>query len=1198
MASVAQNITANHGMSATIVTCRNPFDPARDRDIQVISRRRRIDKLAPKTTQPFICLLNGEPLLRANQGWQVCVTNRDIVTFIILPQGGGGGSNPLKIVAMMAISYFAPGIGTALANSLGASGAGFMASTTVFGTTVGSIFGAGVSLLGNALLNALIPTPKPPSAQGFQSMAAPSPTYSLSAQGNAARLMEPIPVVYGRHIIYPDFAAEPYSEYAGNEQYLYQLMAIGMGEYAVESIRIEDTPLANFAEVDYEIVPPNTLITKFPINVINAVEVSGQEMLTNVTIGPFAANTPGTKANVLGIDIVMPNGLFYANDDGGLNAVGTSWRVEARLIDDVGAPLGSWVTVGTHSHSAATNTPQRLSYRYNVAHGRYEVKVTRTDAKKTDPRNGHTVLWAGMRAYLPGSQMYPCTIIAMRLRATNNISSTASRRINLTVTRKLPIWNGLTWSAPTTTSSIAWAIADILRSEYGAKAPNTRIDLAQLLALDAIWTARGDTFDAVIDSRMTVWEAITTVAQVGRAKPYMQGGIVHFTRDQAASVPVALFNMRNTLRGSLKTQYIMSADETADVVTVEYFDSTTWKPNEVTAKLPASAAEAPAKVKLFGCTDRNRAWKEGMYMAAANRYRRQIITFNTEMEGFIPTFGDLIAIAHDRQNWGQSGEIVGWDALNNIATLSEPADFSAGGTHYIALRQRDGSVDGPFVASAGIDDYQIVLGASPAFVPYSGYDEERTFYAFGPGEEHRRLARVMAVRPRTAETVEIMCVNEDAAVHTADTSTAPPVSVYWNLPAKVTKPVVSGLNVVLGGNASAPLLLVGWLPASGAESYLIDVTFDDGITWNRVGNTTASHVSFPARRGNTTIRVAGIGLAQGNFVEWTGDPYAAPPPDVKSFLVTVQPDGTRQFDWVMAGLPPDLAGFKLRYRLGTGWGWDDLSPMHTNLLLGAPYETNQLAAGEYTFGIKAVDDTGNESTNPVFIAGALADPRLSGVIYNVLPHTSAWQGTKTDCEVEPETNTLSASDSAVWTDLTTWDGYSRWVVTPATSIIYTHTTIDLGATVSFTPVISAIADGTQTLEEQHSDDDITYSAWAIAAGFVKARYIRIRITVSGSFPRIQVLDIKLNGKSLEEGFNDVDTSALAGVYKLGVGDIRLPLTKPYTSISQLQISLQNVGAGWSWEVVDKDSAIGPRIKIYNASNALADATIDAYVRGY
>ena len=34
-------------------------------------------------------------------------------------------------------------------------------------------------------------------------------------------------------------------------------------------------------------------------------------------------------------------------------------------------------------------------------------------------------------------------------------------------------------------------------------------------------------------------------------------------------------------------------------------------------------------------------------MAAANRYRRKTVTFSTELEGLIPTYGDLIAVSHD-----------------------------------------------------------------------------------------------------------------------------------------------------------------------------------------------------------------------------------------------------------------------------------------------------------------------------------------------------------------------------------------------------------------------------------------------------------------------------------------------------------------------------------------------------------------------
>ena len=66
-----------------------------------------------------------------------------------------------------------------------------------------------------------------------------SPTYSLQAQGNQARLGNPIPVIYGRHLIYPDFASQPYYKYIDNEQFVYQLHCLGQGDVppSIQDIR-------------------------------------------------------------------------------------------------------------------------------------------------------------------------------------------------------------------------------------------------------------------------------------------------------------------------------------------------------------------------------------------------------------------------------------------------------------------------------------------------------------------------------------------------------------------------------------------------------------------------------------------------------------------------------------------------------------------------------------------------------------------------------------------------------------------------------------------------------------------------------------------------------------------------------------------------------------------------------------------------
>lgn len=167
--------------------------------------------------KPTICLVNGDPVLRAD--WAITIIEETtIVSFIALPQGGGGGGKILKTVLSIAVMIAAPYVAGAIASTLGV--------TSAIGT---ALITAGVTLAGTALVNALVPPPSPASAVNNYNATSPSPTYSLQAQGNKARLGEPIPVIYGRHIIYPDFGSTPYAEFENNEQYLYQLHVIGTG---------------------------------------------------------------------------------------------------------------------------------------------------------------------------------------------------------------------------------------------------------------------------------------------------------------------------------------------------------------------------------------------------------------------------------------------------------------------------------------------------------------------------------------------------------------------------------------------------------------------------------------------------------------------------------------------------------------------------------------------------------------------------------------------------------------------------------------------------------------------------------------------------------------------------------------------------------------------------------------------------------
>lgn len=731
----------------------NPLNPNKGRISKVLPGKQTVWQIVKEQkidlSRPTVCFVNGVAKLRKD--WDMVLHQKSVVSFVALPLGGGGkSSNPLQVVLMVALVV-------ATVYTGGAVGA-------AYGAVWGGVAAAGVSIGGGILINTFVPTPKAALNGMTSSSLTQSPTYSLQAQGNEARLGNPIPVIYGRHLIYPDFASQPYYKYINNEQYVYQLHCIGQGEYDVEQIRIEDTPISSFEEITCQIIPPGGKNTLFEEDIITSAEVAGQELLTDNICGPFVLNPAETVINQIEIDVAFQRGCYYANNSGGMDNKTIQWKIDARLIDDEDNALGDWVALGTESVTSNNHNAMYKTYTYSVATGRYEVRATRLDTKDTSSRAGHEIRWASAKGYIVSEKNYGnVTLLAVVMRATDNLSQRSSRMVNCVVTRKLPIWSPDTgWSSLVATRSVAWALVDILKADYGAKLADKNIDLEVLARLDQTWSERGDTFNAVFDSKLTVYEALSRCAKVGRAIPFIQGGIVRFVRDEPKSIPVALFGPRNIIKNSLSIQYVMPSEDTADSVCVQYFSDKTWKTSEVVGSYEGSSSDKTATVELFGCTNKAQALREAVYMALANRYRRRIVTFMTELEGLIPTYGDLIAITHDMAKWGQGGEILSKNDMT--LTLSEPVSFEEGQTHYLALRKRNGSLSGPYVVTAGSLPTEVILSEEPDIDILTGTDAERTHFAFGTADKWSVLARVTGIRPRSNQ-VEITAVIEDSRVH-------------------------------------------------------------------------------------------------------------------------------------------------------------------------------------------------------------------------------------------------------------------------------------------------------------------------------------------------------------------------------------------------------------------------------------------------
>jgi len=723
-----------------------------------------------------------------------------------------------------------------------------------------------------------MPTPKNPA-----DLPAPDPVFSLSGQRNTMKIMEPIEVAYGRNKLWPSYAARPFNKYEGNEQYLYQLFCLGQGEFQVHGIYIEDTPIDSFQNVTYQLVPPGGQVTLFPGNVVTSVEVNRLELFgpneAQYTVyGPFALTASFTVTNKIEVDLTLPQGLYSSNDDdGGLSAVTVTALFEVRLIDDNGAPAGAWQTLAEFTKTLNTVNPQRYTLSVDVASGRYEIRGKRTNNASGSYRVGDTLTWESARAFLPNTTDYgSVTMLAVVAQASNNLNDNSANRINVDCTRKLVTRQNGAWTAAVPTRSVAWAFYDIFASAYGGQLGSEYIDLDELERLDAVWEGRQEYFDFVFNQKTTVWEAAKAAARVGRAVPIVNGSFVGLVRDETQAIPMGVFGVDNMLPDSFKWEVKLFDPKEYDSVQMVYVNSTSGLQESVMCLPPGSLGLNPNKITLAGCTNRDHAYHEGMYIAMSDRLLRENVTFRTGLEGYLPSYGDFVAVSYPLPKWGTSGHVVG--RSGNTLMLSEQVTFTAGQQHYILLRRDDGAGDGPYLVTQGPDSMSVELATSMSSgLTFGDTSREPVLFAFGPGQDWSRKCRVVEINPAGDEAVEVTCVNYDPAIFQFDQTSAPPVSAVPRPPSIPDRPVVPFLTVARVPTA-LDYVIVSWGPALGASSYVLQQS-TDGVNWTTVTQTSALSYQLNVVRGSLYLRVAGRGVALGTWATWNGEvgsPTGAP----------------------------------------------------------------------------------------------------------------------------------------------------------------------------------------------------------------------------------------------------------------------------------------------------------------------------------
>ena len=197
----------------------------------------------------------------------------------------GNSGKALKTVLMIAVMVYAPYAAPELAMAMGPG----VSAATAQGLIV---------MGGTLLINALIPPPKPELNDASGRSQSISPTYALTGGSNRARPHEPLPLVLGTHRIYPDMGARPYTEFEGEDQYLYQVFNFGLSDIDLSDIRIGTTPITDYSDVEIE--GSNTVENQLldPTKLGSpAWTLSGATVVENTDVAPDGTMTADTVSD-------------------------------------------------------------------------------------------------------------------------------------------------------------------------------------------------------------------------------------------------------------------------------------------------------------------------------------------------------------------------------------------------------------------------------------------------------------------------------------------------------------------------------------------------------------------------------------------------------------------------------------------------------------------------------------------------------------------------------------------------------------------------------------------------------------------------------------------------------------------------------------------------------------------------------------
>lgn len=534
------------------------------------------------------------------------------------------------------------------------------------------------------------------------------------------------------------------------------------GSYLIESIasneiQLIDPDLLNSDWIKLDTLPNNNTQTQ-PL-------IVRLDKLNNSWVGWYNIDLDNTEELIL--NFFFQNGLFYTDSKGGVWTDSMTAILQYQYIDDSNTPIGI-IYEEQFTISNDSKSPFGTTRRINLPiMGKIRFRLARTTPTKNDKTQDLTKIRDVYAASKSNMLNYgDVTVIRSKTLGTEGALSLKERKLNLLVTRKLPL-NGT--GALTATRSAAQALIYLALNDKNGRRTMSEVDIDQILAeeqalINYFENPKAAEFSYTFDDNNLSFEEIAgMICSTIFCEAYRYGSKLRmrFEADQLNSV--LLFNHRNKVPNSETRSKVFTArsgfyGEGYDGVDVEY----TSPDDDARINYVASDDLNPTntmKIKTSGIRTheqaKTRAWREWNKL----KFRNISVEFEALDESNLLARMDRILVADNTLIKTTDGEVEAVDGL--ILELSQPIEQA--GDYSIYLQLPDATVD--TIPCSYVDKYRVQLTRMPLVNLAIG----RAFYKLILSGSPAPLPFLMTeLKPQSKMTNMLTCVNYDSRYYQND----------------------------------------------------------------------------------------------------------------------------------------------------------------------------------------------------------------------------------------------------------------------------------------------------------------------------------------------------------------------------------------------------------------------------------------------